>query len=826
MEQGKKYSFYQLLKEKDVLIPRIQRDYVQGRKNQKIRSNRKTLVGLLVDSLKKKQTLMLNFVYGYKDIVQGRERFIPIDGQQRLTTLLLFHAYVFARVGKQEDFIKLKKSFYYETRFTTKRFLDKLFEEENIKNFQLDRDTAKEEILKERVRLIKEIEKCEVRADKKGAKHNKEALKEYHEKQILISEKIKNSIWFSSAWLNDITIVSCLEMLDEIEDSFLGVSGFEDAYKLLTSNDCPISFMLLEIEGLGKPSELYIKMNARGKQLTDFENLKAELYEYLEEQKSSFYDEDADFVKKFKAKMDGDWLGYVWKLYKNNDKAAEKADDFYRELIHAVFTTRIMLEGQKKEEEGQKQTTQKEKKREIKEDPVYVKEDAFKQVTNYDLEKYKELVLVLGKENEKVLLECIKDLYYTLECLNKQGDALLFADLMENTQYSWTYPARTLLFAITNYARQKSKELDNSNEFKKYYRVMRNIIYNSIIDKYGLFYTSCKTVSDFDCKMTGLHDLKRGFRDRAIDEENLKLQLMDCSSKLETLILQAETIKYFNAEIYFTLRLLDGKAFPLTIPTALNIKGIDESLYENIVAKINAIFKDWESGKGFNNLLHRLLLTYEDYSIEINNNIHTLYYNDNKHHDYDWRGFLREEKQFDIFKKMFEDFKNSNKNFADFAREKINAYYNISNQFIYQLIKEEYLFEYIKSYSRYWKDSRGRYLLMSSSKRTTYAEYKSYAVYCYFWHAFEEKKGHPWNEFNKSERDEFNKKFIYKYGNGSDENSLESDAYLIIKRGKKEYLVKYDADKGCFEEVQTVEGNPIKTVEEMIKFLENKGITV
>ena len=55
----------------------------------------------------------------------------------------------------------------------------------------------------------------------------------------------------------------------EIQDAFIGVDFTE-------YNTDRISFMLLEIKDLGRPNELYIKMNARGKQLTDFENLKAE----------------------------------------------------------------------------------------------------------------------------------------------------------------------------------------------------------------------------------------------------------------------------------------------------------------------------------------------------------------------------------------------------------------------------------------------------------------------------------------------------------------------------------------------------------------------
>lgn len=62
----------------------IQRDYAQGRKNEvKVREG---FVSALVDLINGKAGT-LDFVYG---ALEGHD-FVPLDGQQRLTTLYLLH---------------------------------------------------------------------------------------------------------------------------------------------------------------------------------------------------------------------------------------------------------------------------------------------------------------------------------------------------------------------------------------------------------------------------------------------------------------------------------------------------------------------------------------------------------------------------------------------------------------------------------------------------------------------------------------------------------------------------------------------------------------
>lgn len=84
----KKYSFSDLLKLGKLRIPKIQRDYAQGRQSQKVDEIRKVFVHSLLLVVKgKRPSTELDFVYGSN----LNNAFEPLDGQQRLTTLFLLH---------------------------------------------------------------------------------------------------------------------------------------------------------------------------------------------------------------------------------------------------------------------------------------------------------------------------------------------------------------------------------------------------------------------------------------------------------------------------------------------------------------------------------------------------------------------------------------------------------------------------------------------------------------------------------------------------------------------------------------------------------------
>jgi len=92
---GNKYTFWKLLDENSIEIPIIQRDYAQGREEEnKIRDK---FLDVLYNKIEKAHaTVNLDFVYGR--IID--KKLIPLDGQQRLTTLF-FTSLVFGNKRKK-----------------------------------------------------------------------------------------------------------------------------------------------------------------------------------------------------------------------------------------------------------------------------------------------------------------------------------------------------------------------------------------------------------------------------------------------------------------------------------------------------------------------------------------------------------------------------------------------------------------------------------------------------------------------------------------------------------------------------------------------------
>jgi len=244
-------TFVELLNAYRITIPKIQRDYAQGRvkynkKGIEITSEkpyqvRTGLVKALYDGVANNKSVDLNFVYGKKDVRDGKDIFIPIDGQQRLTTLFLFHWFIFQRANLEQEVKKLGEQFCYESRDTTRDFCRELCKQ-----------------------IVPEV-------------------LEYRGEETL-SELLTDKIWFTSSYANDPSVQSMLTMLDTIANKFISEGQYvsESDYaalcNLLKDPGCPITFSSLPVNNFDD-EDMYIKMNARGKELTYFEIFKAKLEE-------------------------------------------------------------------------------------------------------------------------------------------------------------------------------------------------------------------------------------------------------------------------------------------------------------------------------------------------------------------------------------------------------------------------------------------------------------------------------------------------------------------------------------------------------------------
>lgn len=255
-----------------IYIPRIQRDYAQGRADREATMIR----GNILDDVASCEPLSWGIIFGVsqeREMEDGSRKkcFIPIDGQQRLTTLYLLTLY-----GEKKHDVQFRhlNGFNYETRSASRDFLTAL-----VENWCGEKEEGKD-----------------------------------------LKEHILNQGWFLNYWALDPTVDAVLNMLNAIDSRFREVSEvFENLER--------ISFEFLDLENLNLNETLYLKMNSRGKKLSQFDKIKSEIDKILPDEiiddydcGFSLYDEDKDshlktlnsFAEKWRYCIDREWSNLFW----------------------------------------------------------------------------------------------------------------------------------------------------------------------------------------------------------------------------------------------------------------------------------------------------------------------------------------------------------------------------------------------------------------------------------------------------------------------------------------------------------------------------------
>ena len=125
-------TFINFISDHTIQIPLIQRDYVQGNASEKRDEFVKKLLNAILPDGK---PYTLDFIYGAREsfgtsVSNPNAPFLPLDGQQRLTTLLLIHWILAVKTnedGKYDWVLDLLKKFSYKTRISSDKFCRKLF---------------------------------------------------------------------------------------------------------------------------------------------------------------------------------------------------------------------------------------------------------------------------------------------------------------------------------------------------------------------------------------------------------------------------------------------------------------------------------------------------------------------------------------------------------------------------------------------------------------------------------------------------------------------------------------------------------------------------
>lgn len=458
-------------------IPIIQRNYVQG--NDK--TIRRHFVDYLVKALTQQSSVELDFVYGAERqdtqltdncapnncAPQVGKVLIPLDGQQRLTTLWLLHGYLLAleqvnnhpeqlSPEEREAQCQLLARFVYETRQSAKDFC----------GYWLQEVTQRA---------------CPELVDKP-------------------SEYLRNCAWFDPEWEKEGTVTAMLGMLDEVATKRAELQ--EVPFSRL---DC-IRFYYLHIKKFGLSNELYIRMNARGEQLTSFEHFKSSFYKVIQEHQS---------LSAIKEKMEYDWVDALWQYRPKDTHVTDhpfmKCLSFVTEVLHI---------------KGYAKGT----------------EDNIESV-------YKDPKAVTYLEQTLDCVENLKGIQY--DHLLKNKNAKTFQDILARMLTKGTDDdvKRILLYTAIAYVQHHN----TINGIVPLLRVVRNLSTNTVEQKIDL--TKIYLSLDELVKVPNIYDYLAqlqggisGFSDTQLEEEKAKAQLRLARPEVNTLLDEIED--FFSGKIF------------------------------------------------------------------------------------------------------------------------------------------------------------------------------------------------------------------------------------------------------------------------------------
>ena len=520
-EQNKEES----IKLDRIVIPKIQRDYAQGRESQG--EVRKRFLNSIFEALEKNEKIEMDFIYGSVEVEsENTKSFIPLDGQQRLTTLYLLYWYIGTRELDEKDRKKLSellKKFTYETRTSSRRFCENLVETVLLFTYKP-------------------------------------------------SVEIKNLPWFYKSYKQDPTIKAMLKMLDAIHEKY----GQEKQNYF--SNLQNLQFYILPLDGFNLTDELYVKMNARGKQLTDFENFKADLIKWMKDDnnryKNDFQKEDEldsrkmPYYLSISQKIDTKWAKFLGTLLKefgisefrieekdknsNTLNPGETVDLLFLRLFYRCFLQKYYLIFKAKFERSNKSI---------------IIENADEK-TNYETllsegkyQNFDAFQMILEKENVIPAFEQFFD--NLVDNWDKIKDSIQpsWQDISKKWHFlqNMTQPERVVFLAISLFL--EKKDFDNT-QFKQWMRIVWNIVVNTDIDGFQPMYSAMELTNELSAKSMDIYTylandantISSQSSTNAIKEEREKATfIIKPNTTWEQSFIEAEKHKYFKGSVGFII---------------------------------------------------------------------------------------------------------------------------------------------------------------------------------------------------------------------------------------------------------------------------------
>lgn len=659
-------DLWKLLGEYEVVVPIIQRDYAQGRKDKKY--IRRTFLTEIKSYLCENKAVTLDFVYGN---IEGT-RFYPLDGQQRLTTLWLIYWYVSFRTGELEADCQTLKKFTYETRSSSGDFCTALCEK--MQGVTYDDVDGYDGIV----------------------------------------EFIKARTWFYSSWLQDPTVSAMLRTLggdaeksdDNIEAIFVGCDYDQLRDRLIKHPIIDFELMIIGGEKLPISDDLYIKMNARGKGLTDFENLKADLVAWIQsadnpdsaELEKTVNSNSISYKQYYPSQIDNKWTDVFWNSAREKSQAEfdGRFDELYFLFINRFVLNKICINSSMSPAEyvqGKEDEAHKEEK--VAFDRLFGTglrgSSADDSLVNYEnFEAYKKYITFQALDEIDYILETVSDatVLKTIESALAIRDVDKDDDETPSATSGYTFipqyctgkehdliptrqKERVYFLAVCSYI--LNSRIDNKfdkTKFIKWMRVVKNLTENAAIANVSAMVICMRLIKSLSDKMLSFNnDIYECLKDYAEPFSNtpLGLQLKEEKEKAEKIltdttwedkIKEAENFAFFNGTIRFLYRnvsAIEWNDFDKKFETAKKLFRSSASDRRKAV-KISTIEKLLKQFTGFEEIENECLFTSVGYDARLKcwkkeilcsgndkvlNKIHSLLLNSAEpSHDNDYQAFL------------------------------------------------------------------------------------------------------------------------------------------------------------------------------------------
>lgn len=522
------------VKVSQIIIPKIQRPYAQGRLDGVCTYIRNTLLNEMFENFKTDEIFDFNFIYGI--VRPSNDEYVMelLDGQQRMTTLFLVYWYIAnCELTEEDEEDKTIRDalhrFVYETRSTSTLFCHKL---------------------------------ASYRIDLFGQTPSK---------------VIRQAKWYFKSFDRDSTITAMLTMLDAIHERYINQDN-----KALYTKLANIQFYVKSLGFFNLSEELYIKMNARGLPLSPFENFKADLTNYIGgidyspfKEEVPLYCKDSEdqveFHFNFSVKLDAKWIDIFWR------KGFENFDASYMSFFSRFFACKYIISTKdivndrdmRQDSTLRKIYTDAENRTEADE---YLGFQEFKSI----LTNHPEYVLTLDKvldtfyqydfkDSKKVIYEMMAPAW---EKLSLEGD-----DFYSNINSKMTHIKLITFGAVIEFI--EAFESFDTEVFKQWMRIVWNIVENTNIDSLtpvsslirkfsAIIHSIAKRMSGGESFYYALSQWKEDSTDerenRALLEEVLKASRIAENDKWLPVLEDAEKHPYFRGMVMFFYK--EGMSLP------------------------------------------------------------------------------------------------------------------------------------------------------------------------------------------------------------------------------------------------------------------------